>query len=126
MDSKTGVLSRRGFLTGLLGSGLTAAEAPCVDLFQAGSGGYFLYRIPGLVVTRRGSVLTYCEARRHSGSDWDDIDLMQRRSTDGGNTFEPPWMLPHVSGPVERNPVANERQQAGRSGGHTTIPPRSP
>src|SRR5215472_3569332 len=89
MDSKTGVLSRRGFLTGLLGSGLTAAEAPCVDLFEAGTGGYFLYRIPGLVVTRRGIVLTYCEARRHTGSDWDDIDLMQRRSTDGGNTFEP-------------------------------------
>ena len=56
-------------------------------------------------------MLTYCEARRHTGSDWDDIDLMLRRSTDGGRTFEAPWMLPHVSGPVERNPVANERKQ---------------
>jgi hypothetical protein len=30
-----------------------------VDLFRAGEDGYFLYRIPGIVVTGRGSVLVY-------------------------------------------------------------------
>jgi sialidase-1 len=111
MASSATAFPRRTFLAGLLGSSLNAGKAPYVDLFEAGTGGYFLYRIPGLVVTRRNTVLTYCEARRHTGSDWDDIDLMLRRSTDGGRTFEPAWMLPHVSGPVARNPVANERKQ---------------
>src|SRR5712691_3917248 len=34
-----------------------------IDLFTAAEGGYKLYRIPGIVVTKRGTVLAYCEAR---------------------------------------------------------------
>jgi sialidase-1 len=74
------------------------------DLFQAHQGGYALYRIPGIVVTRRGTVLAYAEARRNTGSDWDDIDLLVRRG------FAPPWTLPRLAG-IERNPVAIERNQ---------------
>jgi hypothetical protein len=33
------------------------------DLFEAGREGYALYRIPGMVVTRKGTLLAYCEAR---------------------------------------------------------------
>jgi sialidase-1 len=93
---------------------LSAAAPPApefTDLFEAGQGGYALYRIPGLVVTRRGSVVAYAEARRHNGSDWDDIDLLWRRSTDGGRSFDAPRTLPRVPGPVARNPVAIERKQ---------------
>jgi len=90
---------------------LRAGDRESVDLFVAGTGGYFLYRIPGLVVTRRGTVLAYCEARRHTGSDWDDIDLLLRRSAGGAKAFEPARPLPRVAGPVERNPVAIERKQ---------------
>jgi len=35
-----------------------------LDLFEADKGGYKLYRIPGIVITKRGSLLAYCEARR--------------------------------------------------------------
>lgn len=41
------------------------------DLFEAGKDGYALYRIPGLVVTNKGTLLAYCEAqeqRRGLGS----------------------------------------------------------
>src|SRR5262245_43733256 len=34
------------------------------DLFEAGKDGYALYRIPGVVVTTKGTVLAYCEARK--------------------------------------------------------------
>src|SRR5262249_28678771 len=34
------------------------------DLFEAGQGGYTMYRIPGLVVTSKGTLLAYCEARK--------------------------------------------------------------
>ena len=103
---------RREFLLGMVGSGLAARtpEGGSVDLFEAKTGGYALYRIPGVVVTRRGTVLAYAESRTHTGSDWDDIDVLVRRSTDGGRTFGPSWMAPHVPG-AERNPVANERKQ---------------
>ena len=57
------------------------------DLFEAGKGGHKLYRIPGIVVTAKGTVLAYCEARRHTGLDWDDIEILLRRSTDGGATW---------------------------------------
>ena len=76
------------------------------DLFQAGQEGYALYRIPGLAVTAKGTVLAYCEARRTGKSDWDTIDLYLRRSTDGGKTWSPRQKLAEVPGPKTKNPVA--------------------
>jgi sialidase-1 len=40
------------------------------DLFTAGKDGYVLYRIPGIVVTAKGTVLAYCEARKSESGDW--------------------------------------------------------
>ena len=76
-----------------------------VDLFQAGKDGYALYRIPGIVVAAKGTVLAYCEARRTGKSDWDAIDIMLRRSTDGGRTWSPRQEIAAVRGPKSRNPV---------------------
>src|SRR5579883_1814769 len=104
------VFSRRSFLWGAAASALAGEAAPSIDLEVAKEGGYALYRIPGIVVTRRNTVLAYAEARRYKGSDWDDIDLLLRRSTDGGRTFGAPWPVPRITG-VERNPVAIERKQ---------------
>lgn len=82
-----------------------------MQLFEGGQGGYKLYRIPGIVVTRHGTVLAYCEARKFTGGDWDTIDIELRRSTDGGRTFSPPEVIAHVSVPITRSPVAIEREQ---------------
>ena len=45
------------------------------------------YRIPGIVATKKGTILAYWEARTQAG--WDDkpTDIMIYRSTDGGNSF---------------------------------------
>lgn len=77
-----------------------------VDLFESGQDGYALYRIPGIVVTSRGTVLAYCEARKTGKSDWDAIDILLRRSTDGGKTWGPRQSLADVPGPKAKNPVA--------------------
>lgn len=47
--------------------------------------GYFLYRVPSIVTTKKGSILVCYECRH--GWDWSAMDLAVRRSTDGGNTW---------------------------------------
>lgn len=84
-------------------------------VFEAGHGGYAAYRIPGVVVTKAGTALAYCEARKHSGSDWGQIDIVMRRSADGGKTWEPQRQVVRLDGRFERNPVA-AAQKLGRDG----------
>ncbi len=82
------------------------------DLWQADDH-YAQYRIPGIVVTKDGVVLAYCEARK-SGNDWATIDILLRRSVDGGKTFSPAKVIGHIAGEIHRSPVAIERKQATR------------
>ena len=77
-----------------------------VDLFTASQEGYKLYRIPGIVVTKRGTVLAYREARKSDRGDWGQIDILLRRSADGGKTWGPRTTLANVPGPKAKNPVA--------------------
>ena len=76
------------------------------DLFEAGKSGYVVCHLPGVAVTARGSVLAWCEARKKSGGDWDAIDILLRRSTDNGKTFDAPKRIADVKGPITKNPVA--------------------
>lgn len=72
------------------------------DVFVAGQDGYKSFRIPSLLVTPHGTVLAFCEGRKHSGGDSGDIDLVQRKSTDGGITWGPLQVIaddgPHTMG----------------------------
>jgi len=77
-----------------------------LDLFEANTGGYGLYRIPGIVVTKAGTVLAYAEAREAGRGDWNTIDIVLRRSTDGGRTFSPFRKIAAIDGPYAKNPVA--------------------
>jgi sialidase-1 len=60
-----------------------------VTVFAAGEDGYHTFRIPSLLVTARGTVLAIVEGRRHASGDSGDIDLVCKRSTDGGQTWSP-------------------------------------
>ncbi len=94
-----------------LGMSLCAAE-PFIDkqdLFTAGEDpAYNIYHIPGIVVTAKGSVLAWCEARKRPAgvSDWDDIRILLRRSTDDGKTWSAPKSIANVEGPKQKNPFA--------------------
>src|SRR5262249_40547989 len=79
------------------------------DLFKVGDDpGYNISHIPGIVVTARGSVLAWCEARKRpaGASDWDDVRILLRRSTDDGKTWSPPRSIAEVPGPKKKNPSA--------------------
>jgi sialidase-1 len=67
--------------------GLHAAALPQVDVYRAGEGGYHSYRIPALIATKKGTLLAFCEGRKNSAADSGDIDLLLRRSFDGGKTW---------------------------------------
>jgi len=54
-------------------------------LFVKGVGGYNIYRIPALLTTQAGTLLAFCEGRE--AGDSSDIDLLLRRSEDGGETW---------------------------------------
>jgi sialidase-1 len=75
-----------------------------VDVFPAGMDGITLYRIPGVVITPRGTILAYCEARRNSKSDWGEIEVHLRRSVDGGKSWLPPQHIAHHGERIEGNP----------------------
>ena len=47
---------------------------------------YVRHRIPGMIVTDRGTVIAYNEAR-YEGDDWAVMDIFAQRSEDGGKTF---------------------------------------
>ncbi len=65
-----------------------AESAPeFTTLFEPNTGGYALYRIPGIAVTSKGTVIACCEARQ-TGGDWAKIDIVMRRSTDGAKTWD--------------------------------------
>ena len=66
-----------------------AGQAQQSDVFVSGTNGYHTYRIPSLIVTRKGTLLAFCEGRKNSDSDRGDIDLLLRRSLDGGSTWLP-------------------------------------
>ena len=79
------------------------------DLFIVGDDpAYSLYHIPGVVVTAKGTVLTWCEARKRAAgvSDWDDIRILLRRSTDDGKTWSTPKSIANLEGPKVKNPLA--------------------
>lgn len=82
------------------------AQVEKTDLFVAGTEGVHTYRIPSLLVTPRGTLLAFCEARRRGSGDSGDIDLVVRRSEDGGRTWSPMRIVwedgPHTCG----NPCA--------------------
>lgn len=98
-------------LSVVLATSLFSAE-PLIekqDLFTAGEDpAYSLYHIPGVVVTAKGTVLAWCEARKRAAgvSDWDDIRILMRRSTDDGKTWSAPKSIANVEGPKAKNPFA--------------------
>lgn len=93
----------------LLVSSLHAVAEPFLEkqnLFTVGDDpAYNIYHIPGIVVTAKGTVLAWCEARK-GGGDWSDIRILLRRSTDDGKTWSKPQSIADVPGPKQKNPFA--------------------
>ncbi|HOX39251.1 MAG TPA: sialidase family protein [Candidatus Brocadiia bacterium] len=63
------------------------SDAVRAPLFVSGKDGYHTYRIPSVITTPKGTLLAFCEGRKKNRSDTGDIDLVMKRSSDGGATW---------------------------------------
>ncbi len=82
-------------LASLLPAAALGQDAPAVDadfaneVFVSRRGGYDTYRIPAVVTSAKGTLLAFAEGRVNGRGDSGDIDLVLRRSEDGGKTWGP-------------------------------------
>ena len=98
------LLRRRELMIGLTSAGLTGwltrqqaalglsagTDRRLISLpFVSGENGYSCYRTPGLAVSGRGTVLAFCGGRVDDCGDEGNIDVLLRRSGDGGRTWGP-------------------------------------
>ena len=90
------------------GSGWPQSELRHVDVFTSGQDGYHTFRIPAIEAAPDGSLLAFAEARKYNRSDpgmkENDIDLVMKRSTDGGATWS---AMKVIEDPGEKWSAAN-------------------
>jgi len=98
----------------LLASRFCQAEIDETLLFQSGEEGYSNYRIPSLITTKQGSLLAFCEARKDHRGDSGNIDLVVKRSTDGGKTWSPLSVVWDAGDHTAGNPCPVVDQRTGR------------
>ncbi|MPQ44444.1 exo-alpha-sialidase [Clostridium tarantellae] len=83
-------------------------------VFDSNKDGYGSTRIPGIVVTSKGTLLAYCEARSNY-SDWATMDIILKRSEDGGETWSEPTILANgiETSSTYNNPVMITDEETG-------------
>jgi sialidase-1 len=99
----------------------SADERFQIDVFTAGAEGYHTYRIPALVVAPKGTLLAICEGRKTGRGDHGDLDLVQKRSTDGGKTWGPLEMI-HEEGGTAKITIGNPCPVIDQSTGTIWLP----
>ena len=104
-------------LTGLTQSA-AAAPKPSFEqqvLFKAANEqGYACFRIPAVVRSKAGSLLAFAEGRVDNCGDTGDIDLVLKRSADGGRTWTPLQLVNEGGGDTHGNPVPIVDRVTGR------------
>jgi sialidase-1 len=90
-------------------------------LWTAGQDGYHTYRIPSLLVSAKGTVLAFCEGRKTGGGDHGDLDLIMKRSTDGGRTWSPHAIV-HEEGGEAKITIGNPCPVVDAKSGAIVLP----
>ncbi|MEU0040120.1 sialidase family protein, partial [Streptomyces sp. NPDC006333] len=84
-------------------------------LFKAAQDpGYACFRIPAVVRTPRGNLLAFAEGRVHDCGDAGDIDIVVKRSTDGGLSWGPLQVVNEGAGDTHGNPAPVVDRETGR------------
>lgn len=98
-----------------------SVEVTKVDVFAGGRDGYHTYRIPALVSTARGTLLAFVEGRKDGRGDHGDIDLLVKRSHDGGRTWTGQAVV-HEEGGTQKITIGNPSPLLDRDTGTLWLP----
>ncbi|MFE4175917.1 exo-alpha-sialidase [Streptomyces sp. NPDC056909] len=91
-----------------------AGDCESSVVFRSGTGGYHTFRIPAVVTTTDGTpgapdtpgtLIAFAEGRRNAQADTGDVDVVTRRSTDGGCTWSPLRLVADAGADTVGNPV---------------------
>src|SRR4051812_5042846 len=93
-----------------------AQEPPSTLLFDSGKEGYKRYRIPALLTTPKGTVLAFCEGRKGGKGLTGDIDIILKRSTDSGKTWQALEVVADGGGHTLGTRVRSSIRRTARSG----------
>lgn len=88
----------------LLTARVEAAETFKTTVWKSGEGAYHSYRIPSVIRTMKGTLLAFCEGRKSGRGDAGNIDLLLKRSFDGGETWSDEVVLWDDNGHTCGNP----------------------
>ncbi|WP_051425991.1 sialidase family protein [Jiangella gansuensis] len=83
-------------------------------VFSRGQDGYHTFRIPAVVQAADGTLLAFAEGRVDTPGDDGNIDLVLKRSTDGGRTWGPLQVVVAGGGNKFGNPVPIVDERTGR------------
>jgi sialidase-1 len=83
-------------------------------IYKPGDSGYNCFRIPAIITTKKGVLLAFAEGRKKDCGDSGDIDLVLRRSTDGGKTWSPLQVVWSDSTNTCGNPVPIQDMATGK------------
>ncbi|MET8243648.1 sialidase family protein [Streptomyces sp. NPDC005202] len=93
----------------------TAQDFEQQILFKASQDpGYACFRIPAVVRTTDGTLLAFAEGRVLNCGDAADIDIVLKRSTDGGRTWGPLQVVNEGGGDTHGNPAPIVDRETGR------------
>ncbi|SDN30408.1 sialidase-1 [Streptomyces sp. cf386] len=76
--------------------------------------GYACFRIPAITKTKDGTLLAFAEGRVLNCGDAADIDIVLKRSTDGGRTWGPLQVVNDGAGDTHGNPAPIVDRETGR------------
>ena len=91
---------------------LRAEQPASTTVFRIGDNGYKSIRIPSLIVASNGTLLAFAEGRQ--GGDQAQNDIILRRSTDGGKTWNPMQIISDMGRDSLNNPCAVMDAKTGR------------
>ncbi len=97
----------------LLAASALAAEPEFSDVFTSGMEGYASIRIPAVLVTRQGTVLAFAEGRVRA-TDQAENDIITKRSTDGGRTWNTLHVIHDDGAHSLNNPTVVQERDSGR------------
>ncbi len=82
--------------------------------FLSGTGGYDTFRVPSAVVLPSGALLAFAEGRVSGAGDTGEIDVVARRSEDGGCSWGPLTVVAEGAGDTRGNPAPVVDPATGR------------